>query len=89
MFRSFILSAVLIIGSGLFVSRMATAEPAKDSPATAPSTQPANKMCAVMTDDAIDPTVTYVYKGQTIGFCCKDCIPEFKKDPEKYVKNMK
>jgi len=89
MLRSFIMSSVLIVGSGLLVAGMATAEPAKEPPTTSPSTQPANKMCAVNTDDAVDPKVTYVYKGQTIGFCCTDCIPEFKKDPEKYVKNMK
>ncbi|MBC8107715.1 MAG: YHS domain-containing protein [Anaerolineae bacterium] len=89
MLRSLLMSAILIAGSGFFVARMATAEPAKDAPTTAPSTQPANKMCAVMPDDAVDPKVTVAYKGKTIGFCCKDCIKDFEKDPEKYVKNMK
>ena len=26
------------------------------------------------------------YKGQRIYFCCKECIPIFKKDPEKFLK---
>ena len=56
---------------------------------TAPTSQPLNKMCAVMHEDAVDPKVTYVYKDKTIGFCCKDCIAEFKKDPEKYMKELK
>jgi len=60
-------------------------------PSTQPATQPAavNKFCAVMQEDKIDPKVTYEYKGQTIGFCCKDCIVDFKKDPEKYMKDLK
>lgn len=65
------------------------------APTTAPSTQesdpkkPINKMCAVMPQDEVDPKVTYLYEGKLIGFCCKDCIPEFKKNPEKYMKNLK
>src|SRR5688572_10856585 len=39
--------------------------------------------------EKIDPKVTYVYEGKTLGFCCDDCIPEFKKDPEKYMKELK
>ena len=54
-----------------------------------PSTQPVNKMCVVMPEDPVDTNVTYVYKDQTIGFCCKDCIPKFKANPEKYMKNVK
>jgi YHS domain-containing protein len=84
MMRSLILSAILIVGSGFCIAQMATAEPT-----TAPSTQPANKMCAVNTEDPVDPKVTVIYKGQVIGFCCTDCIKDFNKDPEKYVKHMK
>jgi hypothetical protein len=29
-----------------------------------------------------------VYKGQEIKFCCSDCPPKFKKDPEKYMKML-
>ena len=65
------------------------------SPTTAPTTQasataqPINKYCAVEKDHAVDPTVTYLYQGKTIGFCCEDCVPQFKKDPEKYMKDLK
>jgi YHS domain-containing protein len=70
----------------------------QETPATttAPATQaaaaakPINKNCAVEQDNPIDAKGgTYVYKGQTIGFCCPDCIKEFKKDPEKYMKTIK
>jgi YHS domain-containing protein len=63
-------------------------EPTK-GPTTAPSTQPVNKFCAVEREEEANAKVTYVYKGKTIAFCCKDCIPEFKKDPEKYMKDLK
>lgn len=69
-------------------------EPAASAPASAPATQaaakPINKNCAVEHDNPIDPKAgTVVYKGQTIGFCCKDCIEPFQKDPEKYMKDIK
>ncbi len=28
---------------------------------------------------------TYVHEGITIKFCCKPCLPKFKKDPKKYL----
>ncbi|MBK1882778.1 hypothetical protein JIN85_10150 [Luteolibacter pohnpeiensis] len=30
-----------------------------------------------------------VYKGQLIKFCCKHCLPDFKKDPEKFMAKLK
>jgi hypothetical protein len=32
--------------------------------------------------------IVMVYKGQEIKFCCSDCPPKFKKDPEKYMKML-
>jgi YHS domain-containing protein len=88
-----ILSAVaaVLVGGGVLVH---AADKPKRGPATRPAatqpSKPVNKYCAVEgKDHEIDPKVTTVYKGKTIGFCCKDCIEEFNKDPEKYVKSMK
>jgi YHS domain-containing protein len=36
-----------------------------------------------------DTDITYTYKGTVYRFCCPECIDEFKKDPEKYIKQMK
>lgn len=60
-------------------------------PTTAPSTQPAplNTQCPLMNDHKADPSVTVQRDGKTVAFCCKDCIDEFNKDPEKYMKNLK
>src|SRR5207244_13438341 len=49
--------------------------------------KPINTKCPVQGDD-IDPDVTTTYKGKTVAFCCKDCIKDFKKDPEKYMKQI-
>ena len=32
--------------------------------------------------------VTLTYKGQEMKFCCKDCVKDFKKDPEKFIKKL-
>ncbi len=44
-----------------------------------------NKVCPVR-GEKIDESskATYEYKGKIYNFCCPMCIPEFKKDPEKY-----
>jgi len=34
-----------------------------------------------------DPFV-YAYKGREIKFCCKGCLKDFNKDPEKYIKKI-
>ena len=83
-----------LIASLMLATTLLFAADAKDAPkkpATQPTTQPAkpvNKFCAVEQDHDADPKVTYVWNGKTYAFCCKDCIDEFKKDPQKY-KNAK
>jgi YHS domain-containing protein len=82
-------AASLLIGGAM----IATAADKPKGPTTKPSTtqpsKPVNKWCAVEgKDHEIDPKVTVVYKGKTIGFCCKDCVEEFEKDPDKYIKKM-
>src|SRR5689334_15410460 len=49
--------------------------------------KPINAKCPVQGED-IDPKVTTAYKGKTVAFCCESCIDEFKKDPEKYMKQI-
>lgn len=34
-----------------------------------------------------DPFV-YQYKGREIKFCCKGCLKDFNKNPEKYLKKL-
>lgn len=39
--------------------------------------QTANTMCPMMPDHEVDPEVTTTYEGQTVGFCCSDCVPKW------------
>jgi YHS domain-containing protein len=83
------LSVCLLAAAGCMTSKPA------DTTAVGPATQasatakPINTHCAVDKGDEIDPKVTYLYNGQVIGFCCEKCVAEFKKDPEKYMKDLK
>lgn len=97
--KCLILSAALLAGSVIGCSEK-TSPPEQSNKAATPTTGPAatqasetqkpiNKYCAVNRDEEVDPTVTYLYQGKVIGFCCDDCIPKFKKDPEKYMKDLK
>ncbi|MFO0832265.1 MAG: hypothetical protein U0637_10560 [Phycisphaerales bacterium] len=36
-----------------------------------------NEYCAVNLNDPVDPTLTAQWKGQTVGFCCKGCLPKW------------
>jgi len=69
------------------------AEAAKDAAAdaqakteTAVAAAGEQMTCPVMVGRAIDKNLFVEYKGKKVYFCCKGCIPEFNKEPEKYVK---
>lgn len=95
---SILLSLALLAGVAAYVSAEDTTQPSSQpstEPATTPATQAAangatNQFCAIEKDNKIDPKgKTYTYNGKIIGFCCPDCIDEFKKNPEKYVATLK
>jgi YHS domain-containing protein len=46
-----------------------------------------NTICPVSGDKVgeLGKPVYVVYKGKKIGFCCRDCPKDFKKDPEKFA----
>jgi len=50
--------------------------------------EPANSMCPVMTDEAIDPAVFAEYEGRKVYFCCRRCLRQFERDPQAYVVNL-
>ena len=47
-----------------------------------------NKVCPLTGEDVDPEAPTEVYNGKVIGFCCAGCDKKFKKDPEKYMKNL-
>jgi YHS domain-containing protein len=83
----------LLVAVILGLSLSGCAAPAEKAPVNAPtaaaSSVPVNKYCPVDPTSPIDPKITYMYNGKTYGFCCKDCITEFKKDPAKYAAEAK
>ncbi len=64
---------------------------AKKDADKSPTTKPVavNKFCAVQTENPVDDRVTIQFEGKTIGFCCEDCIKDFKANPDKYLDKMK
>ena len=76
-------AALIVLAGAAFVMAQTT------RPSTQPSDAMVNKFCAVVHGDPVDPTVFIMHEGKKIGFCCADCIDEFKKDPAKYLKDMK
>ncbi|GMU22704.1 MAG: hypothetical protein AMXMBFR13_27890 [Phycisphaerae bacterium] len=54
-----------------------------------PATKPAaNAYCPVMPEEKIDPAVTFLYQGKTIGFCCEKCLVKFKANPQRYESRL-
>jgi len=37
---------------------------------------------------AMGEPVVYLHHGREIRFCCKGCVPKFKKDPDKYLRKI-
>ena len=57
---------------------------AKKDEKKAEAAKPINKNCPVE-GGKVDPEVTLVHEGKTIGFCCAGCDEEFKKNPAKFM----
>lgn len=52
--------------------------------AATPAAQPVNTLCAIC-GMPVDPSLPAdQYEGQTIGFGCRMCPPQFKANPDKY-----
>jgi YHS domain-containing protein len=78
----------------LLTGVLALASAAAAFPHKPESKSPSKKMhCAVMASheinvkDAEKKKAYSDYKGNRYYFCCSGCIPDFKKNPEKYAKN--
>ena len=59
----------------------------KDKPAVKP--YPASLKTCVVSGDTLGEMgkpVVIIKDGQEVKLCCKDCIKDFNKDPQKYLK---
>ncbi len=69
--------------------------PKSEAPATtATATTPAKPypldVCIVAGEKlgSMGAPVVYVHEGQEVKFCCKGCLPDFKKEPAKYLAKL-
>ena len=59
----------------------------RSSAAAATGGKPYPLTKCVVSEEPLDAgkTYTFVRDGQEVKLCCKDCLPEFEKDPKKYM----
>ena len=60
----------------------------EETEANSKAVEVGNKICPVSGDKVgeMGDIVKYEYNGKIYNFCCKACVKDFKKDPEKYSK---
>ena len=46
------------------------------------------KKCIVTDEDFHGDPYVFVHEGQEVKLCCKDCLPDFEKEPAKYMKKL-
>ncbi len=82
--------SVLAALAGAFASGCATQPNNPGTQADASAKPYPLDYCLVSGDKigAMGKPITIVYQGQEIKFCCPDCPPDFKKDPDKYMKKL-
>ena len=58
---------------------------------TSPASSYPLSICVVSGDKLgqMGPPAVIDYKGTEVQFCCKDCVKDFNKDPDKYLKRLK
>ena len=47
------------------------------------------KKCVVSGETLKSDRLVFTYKGEEVQFCCKDCISDFRKNPEKYLAQVR
>ncbi len=92
----FLLAVFAGIGAPAFANEGHHHEDSSATPAEAKAGYPLST-CVVSGDKLesgdMGPPIDYVYKQEgkpdrLVRFCCKSCIKDFKKDPEKYLKKI-
>lgn len=49
----------------------------------------ANTTCPVMPDEESDPDIYVEHQGEKVYLCCTKCKREFKKEPAKYLEQVR
>ena len=91
--KSSLQNSVVIFFSFIIGCSSQTDAPATDGNSSATQSYSLD-FCVVSGNDLNDEDTdmipfTYEYEGIQIVFCCKPCLPKFKKDPAKYMAIIK
>ena len=78
----FIFALALFLGYAVFVGGPTVS--------AAPAQPVGNKICPISGDKikSMGKAVKIDYKGKTYNLCCKMCVKDFNKDPEKFSKKV-
>lgn len=92
--RNLVRVPALLIPVALFASCSRNEDPGsgENAPASASAGVDYPLMTCVVSGEELgsmgDPVV-HDYKGTTVKFCCKNCIPKFEADPEAFLSKLK
>ena len=88
--KLFILSLTILFACTGYVFAESSTDQQNQSIAEKKTIEVGNKTCPVtgnpVNDGKMGELVKYEYKGKIYNLCCKMCLKDFKKDPEKYSK---
>jgi YHS domain-containing protein len=91
MIRHFAFAGATLLAGSLLFSTGCAAQNAGSANAGS-TTKPYMLTTCIVSGEKLGGTmgdpVVYVYKGQEIKFCCPNCEPEFKADPDKFMKKL-
>lgn len=87
-------AALLLLGyayqaraEGMHMHKQETAKQAAQAEGQSDIEDAGNAYCPVG-GEPVDKNTSYVYEGKRYYFCCPGCIPDFQKEPEKYIEKM-
>jgi YHS domain-containing protein len=82
------IATAMLVVCGLFAQ--ATTIRADDTPPA--KLKPYILKTCIVSDEKLDGDMgkpfVYEYKGREIKFCCKDCLKDFNKNPDKFIKKL-
>ncbi|MBN9688621.1 MAG: YHS domain-containing protein [Verrucomicrobia bacterium] len=91
--RKYLLAFAFLLGLSTQAMVQADEQPARAPAAAEPvkATPYPLKFCVVSDEKFEGSGMTpfeMVYEGQTMKFCCKNCVKDFKKEPKKYLTKL-
>jgi hypothetical protein len=80
-----VFSGILTVSTLAFAADPAPSDAAKNA-------KPYPLKTCIVSDEKLEGDMgqpyVFVYQGQEIKLCCKNCLPDFEKEPAKYLKKL-